>query len=585
MDNLIFKEVENGLLRNKNQKCFARKIKGEWQFISNQKYIETANHLAYGFLKLGLKRNDKVVILSENRPEWNFVDFALLKLGIISVPLYATIEDKQLLEILNETEAKIVFVSGKFLLRKVKNLLPQAQFVQKVYSFNEIEGATPYQNLVILGKENPNPRKLAQIQETIKPQDVYSILYTSGTTGSAKGVMLTHEGHSTIINDIGERTGVKDGYRTILFLPLNNSFGRTITYMAQIRGLTTYYIEGLATILQYFQEVKPNFFPTVPILLEKILNNVISRGEKLEGEQKQYFEVARNIFSKFISIDKLTPEEQKFFPMIDEKLFSQWRQILGGEMKVLLTGGAQITAELIHFYRALGITVLSGYGLTETSGLISVDTHKELPKANRCGKKMTGMEVKLADDGEILARGKNLMVGYYKHPEITSETIDDDGWIHTGDIGIIDEDGYIGIIGRKKSAFKNAAGTFVYPEPIEDLLKKSDFIAQAVVTGLNKPYLTALILPDINFLKTWGEKNNIPTDHPMKVANHPKVKAAIQQVLEQYNKTKTSKPDMILKFALITDEWSVESGELTPTMKVKRNFVLDKYHSDIEKLY
>jgi len=582
---LIFKNIENGLLNNSNQKCFARKIKGKWQFISNKEYIETANNLAYGLMELGINREDKVIILSENRPEWNFVDLALLKLGIVSVPLYATIEDKQLLEILNETEAKIIFVSTKFLFRKVNNLLPKARFVKYVYTFNNINDSTNYYDLISLGKENQKPLELYEIQNTIKPSDIYSILYTSGTTGSAKGVMLTHEGHSIVIDDIGNRTNVKDGYRTILYLPLNNSFGRTITYMAQIRGLTTYYIDGLATILNYFQEIKPNFFPTVPILLEKILNNIISRGEKLKGEAKQYFEKAKNIFDHFIDIDNLSNEEKDIFPIIDEKLFKQWRQILGGEMKVLLTDGAQVAAELIHFYHAIGISILSGYGLTETSGLISADTYNEMPKANFCGKKITGMTVKLSDDGEILARGKNLMVGYFKHPEITAETIDKDGWIHTGDIGIIDKDGYIGVIGRKKSAFKNAAGTFVYPEPIEDILKKSDFIAQALVTGLNKPYLVALILPDKNFIQAWANNYGITSKNIDEIIHHPEVKQSIDDTINQYNKTKLNKPDMILKYSIISDEWSVETGELTPTMKIKRNFVLEKYKKDIEKLY
>jgi len=585
MNNLIFKRIENGLLNNTNQICFARKVRGKWQYTSNVQYFNYARNIAYGLIQIGITSNDMVVILSENRPEWNYVDLALLKSGIISVPLYATISDDQLVEILNETESKIIFVSNKYLYRKVKDNQHRLSSLKFIYSFNEIEGVSNIYELIELGKSNPQPEKLNEIEANIKLTDVYSILYTSGTTGSAKGVMLTHESHSIVIKDMSERTNIQDGDRTILYLPLNNSFGRTITYIAQIKGMTTYYIDGIETILQMFQEVKPTFLSTIPILLERIINNVIARGETFEGEQRQFFEMAKNIFSKFININELTPEEQNLFPIIDKKLFEEWRNILGGKMKVLLAGGAQVSKEIIHFYRALGITILNGYGLTETSGVIAADTHNELPKPNRCGRKITGMEIKLDIDGEILARGKNLMVGYFKHPEITEETIDKEGWIHTGDIGIIDDDGYIGVIGRKKSAFKNAAGTFVYPEPIEDELKKSDFISQIVVTGLNKPYLIAIILVNKEYIANWAYKNNINYNAIEELETNAQFINEIIKVIEPYNKNKINKANKILKFKILFDNWSVKTGELTPTMKVKRNFLLKKYFSTIENLY
>ena len=562
MEQIFFRNIEKGLINNKNQICFVRKSKGKWQYTKNKEYLEYANNIAYALIEMGIQKGEKVIIISENRQEWNFVDLALLKCGIVSVPLYPTITDDQLVNILNETESRTIFVSNNFLYKKLQSITHKTPTLKYIFTFNKIENVANYNELITFGKNNPQPEKLRTFENKIKPSDVFTILYTSGTSDSIMGVMLSHEAHSVVIENGIINTGISDGYRTILYLPLNYIFGRSITYMAQIKGLTTYYINTFTNIFGLMQDIKPDFFPTVPVLLEKIYDNIQARNKKFSEDN------ATNQFS-----------------INEKKLNEFWRKMFGNNLKVILTGGAKTPKDIISFYNALGISTLNVYGLTETSGLISIDNYKLQPRIGKSGKIIPEIDVKLASDGEILVRGKNVMIGYYKHPEITAETIDEDGWIHTGDIGVIDDNGYIGVIDRKKSAFKNAAGTFVYPEPIEDLLKKSDFIAQAVVTGLNKPYLSALILPDKNFLQTWASNNNLDTNNFEKIINHPEIKTTIQQTINQYNKTKTSKPDMILKNILITDDWSVDTGELTPTMKVKRNFVLNKYKQEIEKLY
>ena len=585
MNTRIFDLIDKALISNNNKNPFAKKIKGEWTNFSSDLYLEKAKNIGYGLINLGFKKDDNIVLLSENRPEWNFVDLALQKTGLVNVPVYATITDEQLIAIVEETESELIFVSNKYLYLKVKELLPKLKTIKYLYTFDNIKNEKSLDDLINLGKENPKETEFKQMQDAVNENNVYTLLYTSGTTGSPKGVMLTHKSHISVINDVIERTQVQDGWKTILFLPLNNSFGKTITYVSQISGMTSYYIEGIASIMQNLQEIKPQFLPTAPILLERILNNVLTQGSQLEGEMKEKFEIARGIFENFTCIDAFNDNELNVYRQINQHLFSKWRSFLGGEIITLLAGGSKVSKDIFSFYRAMGINMLTGYGLTETSGLISIDRVGAHAEAGKCGLKVSNMEVKLATEtNEVLAKGIPVMQGYYKHPELTAEVIDKDGWLYSGDVGEIDENGLISIVGRIKSSFKNIAGTYIYPEPIEEELNKCPFIENVIVTGINQYYLVALIIPNFQYIENWCEKNNIPFNKD-EIVNNEKLKSEIQGFLNTFNENQFSEVNQVKKFKLLSEIWSIESGDITPTMKIKRNNILEKHKEIINELY
>jgi len=585
MNTRIFDLIEKALISNNNKNPFAKKVKGEWVNFSSDLYLDKAKNIAYGLINLGFKKEDNIILLSENRHEWNFVDLALQKTGLINVPVYATITDEQLITIVEETESELIFVSNKYLYLKVKDLLPKLKSIKYIYTFDKIKNEKNLEDLVQLGIDSPKETELKQMQDTVNENDIYTFLYTSGTTGSPKGVMLTHKSSISIIKTVLKSTKVQDGWKTINILPLNNSFGRIMTYMFQIGGLTTHYIEGITSIMQNLQEVKPQFIPTAPILLERILNNVLAQGNTLEGEMKQKFEIARNIFENFSSFDNFSDSEKEIFKQIDTVLFSKYRSILGGEMITMLTGGSKVSKSIFSFYRAIGINMLSGYGLTETSGLISIDVVGENAEAGKSGKVIDNMQVKIDDKtSEILAKGIPVMKGYYKHPELTAEVIDKEAWLHTGDVGNIDKNGLLSVIGRIKSSFKSIAGTFIYPEPIEEELSKSPFIENIIVTGINQYYLVALIVPNFQHIENWCEKNNISFNKD-EIVNNEKLKSEINNFLNTFNEKQFADVNQVKKFKLLTDVWSIESGDITPTMKIKRNNILEKYKNDIYELY
>jgi len=583
MANTILDVITEGLNKSQNEVCFSKKKHGEWVNFTKKDYLEISNNIAYALLKKGVQKGDNVIIASENNPEWNYVDMALLKLGAVSVPVYATISDAQLEIILQETEAKIAFVSNKYLNRKIKSIADKLGILIKTYSFDNIEAEENIYELAEFGKENQNPSKLKEIKNSIDENEIYSILYTSGTTRHPKGVMLSHKSHLIVIKDFVKRTNVQDGFRTILYLPLNNSFGRTINYVSQIVGMTTYYVNGISKLQKTITNVKPHFMATAPLLLERIMMAALQTGESLEGDIKEKFNIAKQVIDKYEFGESFyqTAEYKQSY----ELFYSKWKNFLGGEMLTLLAGGALVSKNVHNFFRTLGMNVLSGYGLTETSGVISVDRFDKITKPGYCGQHITGMKIKISDEGEILAKGDNLMQGYYKHPEITEKTIDSDGWIHTGDLGELDEEGYLSIKGRIKSTFKLISGDFVYPKTLEEKLKKYNYIGQVIVVGLGKEYVSALIVPNFEAIKEWAKLENIEFETPEEIINNEKVIDLFNDILKQYNNISLNVGQRVEKFKLLADQWSIETGEITPTMKIRRNFILDKYQDKIEELY
>ena len=585
MNNRIFDLIDKALVTNINKKPFAKKVKGEWVNFSSDLYLEKSKLIAYGLIELGFKKNDNIVILSENRPECNYVDLALLKIGVVSVPLYITITDKQLLEIVNETEAKLIFVSNKYLYLKIKDLLPKLNTIKYIYTFNNIKNENNLDDLIKIGENNNKEGEYKKTQRTISENDVCSILYTSGTTGSPKGVMLTHKNQISIINIVSNITKIKDGWRTILFLPLNHIFGKTMGYIFQITGLTTYYTEGITSLINNLQDIKPHFLASVPLELDKIINHIKTKASLYDGELKEYYDTSNNIINNFDGITNFSKLELSNYKNIDKYLFSKYRKILGGEIVTILTGGSKVSKNIFRFYSAIGINILTGYGLTETSGLITIDAIGINNEAGKNGKVIDCMKIRLdANSSEILTKGTSLMKGYYKHPKLTAKVIDKDGWFHTGDVGKIDRNGLLSIVGRIKSSFKNIAGTFVYPEPIEEELSKCLFIDNIIVTGINKYYLVALIIPNFDYIKNWCTKNKI-NYNKTKIVSNKLLHNEIESFINNFNIKQFGEENQVKKFELLTETWSINSGDITPTLKIKRNIILEKHKNIINKLY
>ncbi len=544
MTKIISEIITKELLKTPNEICFAKKKYGEWITYNKKEYLDIAENIAFALLEKGVKKGDNIIIASENRPEWNFVDLALLKIGAVSIPVYATISDEQLEIIIKETETKIVFVSNKYLNRKVKTIANKLGIIIKTYSFENIEEEESIHKLANFGKNYQNKNKLEEIAKNIDENDIYSILYTSGTSLAPYGVMLSHKSQIITIKNGINRLNILNKYKTILYIPLNNIFGRTMNYIAQILGMAIYYTNGISKLEKHIFEIKPNFLATVPIFLEKIIISTIQKRSELNK--------SCNIL---------------------------------GEIKTILVGGAIFNKNTFNFYKNQNIKILNVYGLTETSGIISMDTYNKIAKPDYCGTAIPEIKIKISDEGEILAKGDNLMSGYYKHPEITAETIDKDGWLHTGDIGELDKDGYLAIKGRLKSTFKLISGEYVYPETIEGKLMKYSYIANVIVAGLAKEYIVALIVPNFDAIRKWAKNNYINIETNEEIVENTDVINLFSNIFKQYNSILMGAKQRVEKFKLITDTWSVKTNETTPTMKINRNYILEKYRNEIEELY
>jgi long-chain acyl-CoA synthetase len=391
-------------------------------------------------------------------------------------------------------------------------------------------------------------------------------MYTSGTTGKPKGVMLSHRSHLSIIRDLGERIAPEAGFKGLSYLPLNHIFERTVSFMYQSKGVSIYYAEGLANIQANFMEVQPNIIATVPLLLEKVYGQILAYANKFEGAQREMYESALKIATEFTFDSLENPEFKAKYDLVNEHVFSKWRGFLGGNLKRIICGGAAMQKQLFNLFWASGIPIMQGYGLSETSGLIAIDRYGSKIILNKCGKPMNDIDVKIAEDGEIMARGIPLMLGYYKQPELTAQEMDADGWFHTGDFGELDEEYFLQFKGRKKAYFKNSSGLYINPEHIENTLKKNPAIKEVVITGQNQPYLGALILPN-------------------KTLSKEEYEATITGAIKAYNASQVYETHQILSYLFLESEWTIDGGELTPTMKIRRNNILEKHRNEINELF
>lgn len=564
--------------------ALASKIDGEWIKYSIQEYSEIVKNLAYGLINLGIKKGDRIASISPNSPEWNFVDMAAMSVGAIHVPIYPTISPKDYEYIFNHAGVKLVFISGKAMHNKIKDILPKSPSVTKVYSFFECEHASNYKDLIELGKNNPKATELKEIQEKIVTNDLATIIYTSGTTGTMKGVMLSHLNliSNALATSPVPQLGVQ--HKALSFLPLCHVYERMLNYMEQYNGISVYYAENMAKIIDNIQELQVDMMSTVPRLLEKVYDKIAAKGEALDGFKRKVFDWALELGFQYDIRGNNSAIYKIKLAIADKLVFSKWREAFGGNMSVMVSGGAALQPRLGRIFWAAGIPVVEGYGLTETSPVISVNTLlKGELLIGSVGVLLPGMKVKIAPDGEILAKGPNLMLGYYKEEALTKEVIVD-GWFHTGDLGEIIDNKFINITGRKKDLFKTSMGKYVAPGPIEEKLKESPFIDIPVVVGENQKFAGALIIPNFDIIKDWCKKEGKPFTSNDEIIKDPELRKVIQSEIGIYNKQFGSH-EQVKQFTLINDEWTVESGFVTAKMSVKRPVVMTKYKEQIDSMF
>jgi len=563
----------------------AAKDSGKWVKYSIDEYISDAQNISFALLQLGIKPGDNVATISGSRLEWNLVDMGIQQTGAIHVPIYPTISESDYSYILNHAEVKAIFVSGWETYRKIEPLLPTLKGVLGVYAFKETAGVKNLRGFIAFGQEHANFEKIAEIKAGIKTNDLATIIYTSGTTGNPKGVMLTHSNIISNFMAVRDIPPVGEEGRALSYLPLCHIYERMMVYLYQYLGISVYYAESPATVGDNLKEVKPDIFTTVPRLLEKVYDKIIASGRKLKGIKKIIFFWAVRVGLRY----ELNAANGLYYELklkLARKLvFSKWQQALGGNLKVIVSGGAALQSRLSHIFWAAGIPVLEGYGLTETSPVIAVcNFEKNGMKFGTVGPILKCAKIEIAEDHEILTKGPCVMLGYYKEPELTAEAIDVNGWFHTGDLGRIEPEGQLKITGRKKEIFKTSFGKYISPEMIENRFKESPFIDALMVVGENQKFAAAIIVPDFNHLRSWCAIKNIPYTNDSEMLSNERISKRFHKEVQKFNKL-LGATEQIKAFELLNSEWTVDSGELTASLKLRRPFINEKYKDIITNLF
>ncbi len=562
----------------------AGKINGNWKKYSTQEVIDTVNQLSAGLQKYGIQKEDKVALISGNRPEWNFIDLALLQIGAVNVPIYPTITEEDYKFIFNNAEIKLCFVSNNDLLGKVSAIKSSVPSLQEIYTIDEIPGAKNWKEVFNMG-EGFDPATVEAAKASVKAGDLATIIYTSGTTGVPKGVMLSHNNIMSNVKAVSQVLPLENSDRTLSFLPLCHIFERTVFYNYVYNGCSIYYAESLDTVAENLKEVKPHYFSTVPRLLEKVYDKIMATGNGLTGTKRKLFFWAIELGDQWKPTGRSLAYDLKL-NIARKLIFSKWKEALGGEVKGIITGAAALQSRLARVFNAAGIIVRQGYGMTESSPVITIDRFEDDDcMVGSVGRPIPGVEVKIdPSNGEILAKGPNVMMGYYKRPDATAETIDADGWLHTGDVGTFVDGKYLKITDRIKQLFKTSGGKYVAPQPIENKFVESPFIEQMLVTGNDQKFVGALFVPNEDQLRSFCKECGLNNSSMEEMIAQKEVLDKFQEICNDYNPN-FSKIEKIKRFKLLPKVWSIENGELTPTMKVKRKVVLEKYSKEIDEIY
>lgn len=587
----LFDCLDTHLQEAPSRTMLAGKENGVWIEYPTSEVADIVKRLSAGLLKMGYgcgdksaEGRDKIAVLAKNRPEWVMLDLAVQKIGAVLTPIYPTISDIDLEFILNDSKVKIIFTNDKDLTDKVNSVKANLPDLQEIYSFDKVEGSNYWKEILEKGSE-AEFIEVKEISAQIGYEDLATMIYTSGTTGKPKGVMLSHKNILSNVIDSLPCFPPGDNMKALSFLPLNHIFERMVTYLYLFRGTSIFYAESLETIGDNLKEVKPHLFTTVPRLLEKVYEKIMLKGEELTGIKRKLFFWAHNLANKF-EINK----NQGFLYNIqlsiaNKIIFNKWREALGDNIVCIISGGAACQVRLIRIFTAANVPIMEGYGLTETSPVISVNRYEvEGRMFGTVGPLIDNVEVKIAEDGEILCKGPNVMMGYYKNPEATAETFTADGWFKTGDIGIMVDNTFLKITDRKKEIFKTSGGKYVAPVAIENKMKESPFIENIMVVGESKKFVSALIVPSFEYLKSWCQEKDIDCSQSEKAIELPQVKELYRNEVDKYNKL-FNHVEQIKKFELLPGEWGIDSGELTPKLSIKRRVVLEKYKEIINRIY
>ena len=570
----------------------AGKENGQWKTYSTQAVKETIDQLSIALLAAGISGNnmqveqqDKVAIVSKNRPEWLMLDLACQQIGALLCPIYPTTNANELAFIFNDASIKTVFISGQEIFEKVESIKAQVPSLQTVYSFDEIAGPIYWKTLIqpITSQQLLN---LQAISNTIAADHCATIIYTSGTTGFPKGVMLSHKNIVTNVlhSIVAFPFDVNPAGKALSFLPLNHIFERMASYIYIKSAISIYYAENLETIGENLKEIKPDIFCTVPRLLEKVYEKIMAKGAELTGLKKSLFNWAVALGNEYDVQKSKGLWHNLQLAVANALIFSKWREGLGNNVKFIITGGAACQVRLIRIFSAAKIPIYEGYGPTENSPVISVNCQKQGgTKFGTVGLVLDGQTVKLAADGEICVKGPSVMMGYYKRPELTAETVVD-GWLLTGDIGVFENGKYLKITDRKKELFKTSGGKYVAPQPIENKMKESPFVEQMMIVGAEQKFVGALIVPSIPNLKEWMKQKNIPFVTNEDAINNPEVLALYKSLIDSFNQF-FNQVEQVKRFELLPNEWTIESGELTPTLKLKRKVIMEKYKDIFDRIY
>lgn len=563
----------------------AYKEDGVWKKFSLSYFIQMSDNITSGLIALGVKKGDKIVTISNNRPEWNFLDMAIMQAGAIHVPVYPTISASEYKYIFDHAEVKLIFVSGEEMAGRIRDIAADCPSVKEVFTFKYSDSFRNLYDVADLGQSSPEPELVDSIRQGILPDDLATIIYTSGTTGNPKGVMLSHANIISNFKAVSYIPTFGEEGKALSFLPLCHIYERMLNYMYLYLGISIYYAESLATITDNIREIKPEMMCCVPRLLEKIYDKIQATGRKQKGFKKSIFFWAVDLALHYDVRGRNNLWYKLRHRIADKLIYSKWREALGGNFRIIVSGGASIQPRLVRTFRAAGLPVYEGYGLTETSPVVAVtSTDPNGIKVGTVGPPLRGVEVTIASDGEILARGPNVMLGYYKNPELTASVIDQDGWFHTGDVGVFEKEGQLRITGRKKEIFKTSLGKYIAPELLENKIKESPFIDNMMVVGENQKFAAALVVPDYNHLRSWCKIKEIEYTTDGEMIADQRIKARLMKVIEHYNKG-FGATEQIKKVEFMPAEWSTATGELTPTLKLKRTVIQEKYKKQIEKLF
>ncbi|MGC9331314.1 MAG: AMP-dependent synthetase/ligase [Bacteroidales bacterium] len=567
--------------------ALAYKNKGNWIKFSATDYVNYSRFFALGLLKMGFKKGDKIASIANNLPHWNILDMGMSMIGVVHVPIYPTIGSEQQQYIIKHSESRIVIVSDKMLYKRIQPIINDIDNLENVYTLNDIEDVNNWVEIIHLGREYEKELNeiLEQAKASIDPDDLFTLIYTSGTTGDPKGVMLSHKNILSNALATSKILPLKKGHRVLGVLPLCHVYERMMNYNFQSKGISIYYAENLGTIVNNLQEVKPHGFNTVPRLLEKFYDKIIAKGKDLSWPLKPIFFWAVRLGEKYDEADNNSLWYKMRLAIARALIFSKWQAVFGGNIICIVSGGASLQKRLAKLFWAAGIYVIEGYGMTETSPVIAVNHFRgKLCRIGTVGPVLDGTEMQISDEGEILVRGPHVMHGYFKDPDSTKQVIDENGWMHTGDVGHLVENTFLQITDRKKEIFKTSSGKYIAPQVIENKFKASSLIEQIMVIGENEKFASALVSPNFNYLHFYSNKHKIHYRDNAELIQQKQIIQRLQQEINEVNK-QLGEHEKIKRFRLVCEEWSPQSGELSPTLKLKRKVILNKYSSIVNEIY